>query len=126
MVVIRLKTPVLKQQLPALLLKGIKLTIELYFFQMIILSILEAIRCPDKPGFELGFGYPEWATEFTTDCFLEFIENQFRAMNLSDPVDDLVAQIFLFNLEDLDSLLLDSKNLTGIEMVKLEPPLPKK
>ncbi len=99
-----LKTHVLKQQLPALLLKGIKLTIELYFFQMIMLSILEAIRCPDKPGFELGFGYPEWATELTTDCFIELIENQFRTVNLSDSVDDLVAQIPLFNLADLDTL----------------------
>ena len=93
----------MKQQLPAVLLKGIKLTIELYFFQMIVLSILEAIRCPDKPGFELGFGYPEWATELTTDCFIELIENQFRTVNLSDSVDDLVAQIPLFNLADLDT-----------------------
>ena len=104
-----LKTHVLKQQLPALLLKGVKLAIEFYFFQMIVLSILEAIRCPDKPGFELGFGYPEWATELTTDCFIELIENQFRTVNLSDSVDDLVAQIPLFNLADLDSLNLITK-----------------
>ncbi len=114
-----LKTPVWKQQLPALLLKGIKLTIEFYFFQMIVLSILEAIRCPDKPGFEVGFGYPEWATELTTDCFLELIENQFRTVNLSDSVDDLVAQIPLFNLADLDSLTLNGQNLTGVDMVKI-------
>ncbi len=114
-----LKTSVWKQQLPAVLLKGIKLTIEFYFFQIIILSILEAIRCPDKPGFELGFGYPEWATELTTDCFLELIQSQFRTVNLSDSVDDLVAQIPLFNLANLDFLQLSYKNLTGIEMVKI-------
>ncbi len=114
-----LKTPVWKQQLPAVLLKGTKLTIEFYFFQMIVLSILEAIRCPDKLGFELGFGYPEWATELTTDCFIELIENQFRSVNLSDSVDDLVAQIPLFNLADLDTLELAYKSLTGIDMVKI-------
>lgn len=114
-----LKTHVFRQQLPALLLKGIKLTIEFYFFQMIILSILEAIRCPDKPGFELGFGYPEWATEFTSDCFIQLIEFQFRTTNLNDSVEQLVAQISLFNLDDLDSLTLSYKNLTGIEMVQI-------
>jgi hypothetical protein len=114
-----LKTHVLKQQLPALLLKTAKLVIELYFFQMIVLSILEAIRCPDKPGFELGFGYPEWATELTTDCFIELVENQFRTINLSDSVDDLVEQIPLFNLADLDTLALYYKNLTGSEMAKI-------
>jgi hypothetical protein len=114
-----LKTHVLKQQLPAIILKGIKLAIELYFFQMIVLSILEAIRCPDKQGFELGFGYPEWATQLTTDCFVELIENQFRTANLSDSVDDLVAQIPLFNLADLDNLTLNQKNLTGMDMVRI-------
>ncbi len=114
-----LKTHGCKQQLPALLLKAAKLAIEFYFFQMIMLSILEAIRCPDKLGFELGFGYPEWATELTTDCFVELIENQFRTVNLSDPVNDLIAQIPLFNLADLDTLELAYKNLTGIDMAKI-------
>lgn len=112
-------TSTIRQRLPFALIKAIKLVLELYFLNEIITSILEAIRCPDKQGFELGFGYPEWATELTTDCFIQLIENQFRTFNLSDPVDDLIAQIPLFNLVDLNSLILYYKNLTGIEMVQI-------
>ncbi len=100
-------------------LKGAKLGLELYFLSKIIESIKEAINCPDKLGFELGFGYPEWATEFTVDCFYQLIENEFRTINLSDPVDQLVEQISLFHLTDLTQLKLSYRNLTGDEMVKI-------
>lgn len=108
-----------KQSLPFILLKSIKLFFEIYFLQEIISSVLEAIHCPNKQGFELGFGYPEWATQFTSTCFTQLIENEFRTLNLSDPVDQLTQQIPIFNLMDLNSLVLFYKNLTGLEMVKI-------
>ncbi|MBS0351166.1 MAG: hypothetical protein JSR33_08280, partial [Proteobacteria bacterium] len=113
-----LKTSVWKQQLPALLLNGVRLTIEFYFFQMIILSILEAIHCPDKPGFELGFGYSQYADLLTVDCYLQMID-QFRTINFSDSVEQLARQTQYFNLQELDSLELWYKNLTGNEMVAI-------
>ena len=113
-----LKTHVFKQQLPALLLKGIKLTIEFYFFQMIVLSILEAIRCPDKQGFELGFGYSKYADLLTLDCYFEMVD-QFRTINLNDSVPLLVEQAQYFNLEGLRNLTFMYKNLTGEEMVSI-------
>ena len=99
-------------------LKGAKLGLELYFLSKIIQSIQEAINCPDKPGFELGFGFPEWATELTTVCFNQYID-QFRTVNLSDSVQTLVEQINLFHLNDLKSFQLQYKNLTGSEMVAI-------
>ncbi|GEM_PF-7103988 len=113
-----LKTNFWRQNLPFFLFKAVKLTIELYFFQMILLSILEAIRCPDKPGFELGFGYPQYADTLTLDCYLQMID-QFRDVNLSDSVQQLVAQTQYFNLKSLNSLELYFKNLTGEEMVAI-------
>ncbi len=99
-------------------LKAAELAVELYFLSKIVKSIIEAIHCPDKPGFELGFGYPEWATEFTVECF-DLLMNQFRTINLSDPVTQLVEQISLFHLTSLTQLILNYKNLTGDEMVKI-------
>ncbi len=113
-----LKTHVLKQQLPALLLKTAKLTIELYFFQMILFSILEAIRCPDKQGFELGFGYSKYADLLTVDCYFEMVD-QFRTINLNDSVPLLVEQTQYFNLDGLHNLTFMYKNLTGEEMVAI-------
>lgn len=101
------------------LYKAAKLSLELYFLSKIVESIQQAINCPDKLGFELGFGYPEWATEFTVDCFYQLIENEFRTINLSDPVDQLVEQISLFRLTELTQLKLSYRNLTGDEMVKI-------
>ncbi len=113
-----LKTHVLKQQLPALLLKAAKLAIEFYFFQMIVISILEAIRCPDKPGFELGFGYSQYANLFTIPCYLQMV-SQFRSINISEPIQQLVDQTQYFNLLGLNKLILYYKHLTGNEMVAL-------
>ncbi len=109
-----LKTHVLKQQLPAMLLKGIKLTIEFYFFQMIVLSILEAISCPDKPGFKFGDGYQDWASDYTADCFTTRI-NLFRTIDTNESVDALVAEIPQYHLTELISLDLSGKYLTSNE-----------
>ncbi len=99
-------------------LKAAKLGLELYFLSKIVESIQEAINCPDKRGFKLGFGYPEWATELTTGCFNQYID-QFRTVNLSDSVQTLVEQINLFHLNDLKNFQLQYKNLTGSEMVAI-------
>ena len=109
-----LKTHVLKQQLPALLLKGIKLTIEFYFFQMIVLSILEAISCPDKPGYQFGNGYQDWAADYTAECFTTRI-NLFRTIDTNESVDALVAEIPQYHLTELISLDLSGKYLTSNE-----------
>ncbi len=106
-----LKTHVLKQQLPALLFKGIKLTIEFYFFQMLFLSILEAIRCPDKPGYQFGNGYQDWAANYTAECFTTRL-TLFRTIDIKESVDALVSEIPQYHLTELISLDLSLKFLT--------------
>ena len=53
------------------------------------------------------------------NCLYQLISNEFRTVNLSDPVDQLVEQISLFHLTDLTQLMLGYKNLTGDEMVRI-------
>ena len=58
------------QRLPFSLLKTVKLGLEVLFLQKIVGSILEAIHCPDKPGFQFGTGYEDWASDYTVTCFI--------------------------------------------------------
>ncbi len=108
------KTHILKQQLPAVVLKGIKLTIEFYFFQMIVLSILEAIRCPDKPGYQFGNGYQDWAADYTAECFTTRI-SLFRTIDPNESMDALVSEIPQYHLTELTDLILSNKYLTSEE-----------
>ena len=113
-----LSTSFWKQQLPFFMFKAVKLTIEIFFLQKIAESILEAIRCPDKPGFKFGDGYQDWASDYTAECFTTRI-SLFRTIDSNESVDALVAEIPQYHLTELNSLDLSSKYLTSEEASKI-------
>ena len=109
-----LSTSFLKQRLPFFLFKAGKLTLEIFFLQQIVNSILEAIRCPDKPGFKFGDGYQDWASDYTAECFTTRI-SLFRRIYANESIDELVAEISQYRLTELTSLNLYNKYLTEDE-----------
>ncbi len=102
------------QRLPFALLKTVKLTIEMLFLQKIIASVLEAVRCPDKPGFQFGNGYQDWASDYTAKCFTTRI-GLFRGIDANESIDYLVAEISQYHLTELATLDLSEKYLTSEE-----------
>jgi hypothetical protein len=73
------------QRLPFTLLKIVKLGLEILFLQKIAASILEAIACPDKPGFQFGNGYQDWASDYTAECFTTRVAF-FRTLDTNESV----------------------------------------
>ncbi len=109
-----LSTSFWKQRLPFFIFKAVKLAIEIFFLQKIAESILEAINCPDKPGFQFGDGYQDWASDYTAECFTTRL-TLFRTMDVNESVDALVAEIPRYHLTELTSLDLYQKYLTEKE-----------
>jgi Leucine-rich repeat (LRR) protein len=106
------------QRLPFALLKIMKLGLEVLFLQKIVASILEAIHCPDKPGFQFGNGYQDWASDYTADCFMARI-NFFRTLDANESVAALVAEIPQYHLTELTILDLSSKYLNSTETLQI-------
>ena len=106
------------QRLPFALLKTVKLGLEALFLQKIVTSIIEAIHCPDKLGFQFGSGYQDWASDYTVECFTTRI-NIFRKMNANESIDSLISEIPQYYLRELTSLDLSFKYLTGEEAEKI-------
>ncbi len=106
------------QRLPFALLKTVKLGLEVLFLQKIIASILEAIHCPDKPGFQFGTGYQDWASDYTSKCFSARIA-LFRSIYTNESVDDLIAEIPRYHLTDLIELDLSYMYLTSDEALQI-------
>ena len=102
------------QRLPFALLKIVKLGLEALFLQKIAASILEAIACPDKPGFQLGNGYQDWASDYTAKCFTARV-NFFRMLDTNESVDALAVEIPQYHLTELTILDLYNKYLTSDE-----------
>ena len=102
------------QRLPFALLKIVKLGLEVLFLQKIAASILEAIHCPDKPGFQFGNGYQDWASDYTAECFTARV-NLFRTLDTNESVDAFVAEIPQYHLTELTTLDLSDKYLTSEE-----------
>ncbi|MBS0352176.1 MAG: leucine-rich repeat domain-containing protein, partial [Proteobacteria bacterium] len=112
------------QRLPFSLLKTLKLGLEALFLREIMASILEAINCPDKPGFQFGKGYAPWASEYTSDCFASRL-GLFRSIDTNESIDDLIAEIPRYHLADFTWLDLASKYLTSEEASKILPAIVK-
>ena len=106
------------QRLPFSMLKTVKLSLEALFLKKIIDSILEAIDCPDKPGYQFGNGYQDWASDYTADCFTTRLI-LFRDMDVNESVADLVAEIPRYHLTGLTRLDLGSKSLTSKEALQI-------
>ncbi len=102
------------QRLPFSLLKIAKLGLEALFLQKIINSIIEAINCPDKPGYQFGNGYQDWASDYTAKCFTTRI-SLFRTIDINESVAALVAEIPQYHLTELTGLNLQNKYLTSKE-----------
>ena len=102
------------QRLPFTFLKIAKLGLEALFLQKIINSIIEAINCPDKPGYQFGDGYQDWASDYTAKCFNTRI-SLFRTINFNESVAALVLEIPQYHLTELTSLDLTNKYLTTDE-----------
>ncbi len=102
------------QRLPFALLKIVKLGLEVLFLQKIATSILEAINCPDKPGFQFGNGYQDWASDYTSECFKERV-NFLRTLDTNESVAAFVAEIPQYHLTELTILSLSNKYLTSEE-----------
>jgi len=95
--------------------KTSKTMLEVLFLKEVIESILEAIRCPDKPGFRMFYGdYEVWANELTVACFNEFIR-QFRLIFEKEKIQPFLEQLKNFHLESVDTLDLSLKSLTTNE-----------
>jgi Leucine-rich repeat (LRR) protein len=107
-----------RQQLPFTLFKIIKLGLEGLLLQVIVASILEAIRCPDKPGFSFGNGYADWASDYTAECFTTRI-SLFQTIDINESVADLVAEIPQYHLTELTTLDLSSKYLISEEALQI-------
>jgi Leucine-rich repeat (LRR) protein len=106
------------QRLPFFLFKIMKLGLEVLFLQKIAASILESINCPDKPGFQFGNGYQDWASDYTAECFTKRI-NYFRTLDVNESVDDLIAEIPQYHLNELTTLSLNNKYLTHDEATQI-------
>jgi insulin-like growth factor-binding protein complex acid labile subunit len=106
------------QRLPFALLKIVKLGLEALFLQKIATSILEAIHCPDKPGFQFGNGYQDWASDYTAECFTARIDF-FRTLDINESVAALVAEIPQYHLTALITLDLSSKYLNSTEALQI-------
>jgi Leucine-rich repeat (LRR) protein len=106
------------QRLPFALLKIVKLGLEALFLQKIAASILEAIHCPDKPGFQFGNGYQDWAADYTAECFTARIKF-FRTLDTNENVDALVTEIPQYHLMELTTLSLFNKYLTSEEALQI-------
>jgi hypothetical protein len=92
-----------------------KLSLEGLFLKTLIETILEAIRCPDKKGFNLGSGeYPVWVNDLTLDCFIEFVR-QFRAIYKEEPFKPFLEQLNNFDLRAVESMDLSDKALNSNE-----------
>ncbi len=102
------------QRLPFALLKTVKLALEALFLREIAASILEAIRCPDKPGFQFADGYQDWASDYSAECFSTRV-SLFRTLDSNESVDALVAEIPHYHLTELTTLYLYNKYLTSEE-----------
>jgi len=104
-----------RQALLFSLFKAAGLTAQIAFLKEIYETILEAIRCPDKPGFRMFYGdYEVWANELTVDCFKEFVR-QFRLISKNEKIQPFLDQLKNFHLEGVDTLDLSSKALTANE-----------
>jgi Leucine-rich repeat (LRR) protein len=102
------------QRLPFTLLKIVKLGLEALFLQKIAVSILEAIACPDKPGFQFGNGYQDWASDYTVECFTTRVKF-FRTIDINESITVLVGEIPQYHLTELTTLSLSNKYLTEEE-----------
>jgi hypothetical protein len=107
-----------KQRLPFVLLKIAKLGFEALFLKKIIDSIIEAINCPDKPGYQFGNGYQDWTSDYTAECFAKRI-SLFRTIDTNESVVALVAEIPQYYLAELTDLDLSDKYLTTGEAVQI-------
>ena len=92
-----------------------KLALEGLFLKSVVESILEAIKCPDKQGFNIGTGeYPVWANQLTVDCFREFVR-QFRFLSKEESFEPFLAQLNNFDFTEVEFIDLSSKALTSNE-----------
>ena len=94
-----------------LLLKVGILALEIYFFYNIVNSLVKAIHCPDKPGFQLGEGYLPWASDYSSTCFTRRMLLYYQIPFLQT-VQQLVAEISRYHLADFIRIDLSSKYLS--------------
>ncbi len=96
-----------------------KLAFQGLFLKTLVESILEAIKCPDKQGFNMSTGeYPVWATQLTPDCFKEFVR-QFRFISKDEPFQPFLERLSNFDLRRVESIDLGAKALTSNEIKKI-------
>ncbi|MBA3720909.1 MAG: hypothetical protein H0W88_00735 [Parachlamydiaceae bacterium] len=95
--------------------KAGKLALTVAFIKEIVDSILQAINCPDKPGFKMFYGdFEIWANKLTAECFNEFVR-QFRLVSIDEPIEPFLEQLENFHLDGVESLKLFGKGLTANE-----------
>jgi Leucine-rich repeat (LRR) protein len=100
-----------RQRLPFFSLKAGILILEIYFFYNIANSLVKAIHCPDKPGFQLGDGYLPWASDYSSRCFARRILS-FIQFDYIETTQQLVAEIPRYHLTDFVNLNLSVKFIT--------------
>ncbi len=103
------------QRLPFFSLKIGTLMLEIYFFYNIASSLVKAIHCPDKPGFQLGDGYLPWASDYSPTCFTRRIEFFNPDVGL-ETLSQFLLEILNYHLTDLVSLILGCKSLTPMDV----------
>ncbi|MBS0349728.1 MAG: leucine-rich repeat protein [Proteobacteria bacterium] len=101
----------IKQRIPFFTLKAGLLFLEIYFFSTIANSLVKAIECPDKPGFQLGEGYLPWASDYSSSCFTRRI-SLFTQYDCLQTTQQLIAEIPRYHLTDFVYLNLWDKILT--------------
>lgn len=106
-----------KQRIPFFLLTAGGLGLEIYFFYNIVSSLIKALNCPDKPGFQLGEGYLPWAADYTAECFTRrVLIFTIKYGEIFDSVQKLLSEIPQYHLTHLKALDVSDKGLKSSDV----------
>ncbi len=95
------------------------LALEGLFLKVMVESILEAIKCPDKKYFSLRSGdFEIRANDLISECFKEFVR-QFRLFFKEESFESFLAELNNFDFTDVKAIDLSDKALTSYETLKI-------
>lgn len=103
--------------IPIFLFKAGKLYLLVHFYKLLIETIIDAIRCPDKPGFQFGAGYAKWSSDYSQACFDELVK-QFNFFP-GQPASTLVDQIYKYHIQSPYLLDLSNKGVNASVVSKI-------